>query len=320
MLSRAVRLISVSEEDFGALELLHILTQLLFEDEMRACVLCRATVRERLLELVGLLIKGIERLVETVRGGERGVPKESKEARGGSEAEASKQHSFNASAFGREDEGGGGGGGGGGGEGGVAAGAASAGAGEGASGKGNGSGGGGGGGGGVSAKTPDKSEKAAMKRSEAARRIGKRFQGVFRLLARLARDDARPLAAALYEKFGNTEQSREKLVLTLMMLTDSGLLPPAQDDEDRADRKWFGKVVGLLTQEGREELRAHLSKGAHAASNKELQQQLYDLQVRSRVTISMQDRENGCSLSRNCASANTDGGRVRRDDDSRRPL
>jgi hypothetical protein len=309
VLSRAVRLISVSEEDFGALELLHILNQLLFEDEMRACVLCRATVRERLLELVGLLIKGIERLVETARGGDRGVPKESKEAREAreaSEAEASKQHSLNASAFGREDEGGGG----------VAARAVSAGAGEGASSKGCG----GGGGDGVAAKTPDKSEKAAMKRSEAARRIGKRFQGVFRLLARLARDDARPLAAALYEKFGNTEQSREKLVLTLMMLTDSGLLPPAQDDEDRADRKWFGKMVGLLTQEGREELRAHLSKGAHAASNKELQQQLYDLQVSSRVTVSMQDRENGCSLSRNCSSANTDGGRVRRDDDSRRPI
>jgi len=40
---------------------------------------------------------------------------------------------------------------------------------------------------------------------------------------RLARDDARPLAAALYVKFGNTEQSREKLILSLMQITDSGI-------------------------------------------------------------------------------------------------
>ena len=97
-------------------------------------------------------------------------------------------------------------------------------------------------------KSPDKLEKAAMKRSEMTRRIGKRFLAVFRLLARLARDDARPLAAALYEKFGNTEQSREKLVLSLMVLTDSGLIPEARDDEDKADRKWFAKIVALLTQ------------------------------------------------------------------------
>lgn len=76
VLIRAVRLVSVSEEDFGALELLCILNQLLFEDEMRACVLCRASVREKLLDLVGLLIKGIERMVEMAKGAEQDKPKE----------------------------------------------------------------------------------------------------------------------------------------------------------------------------------------------------------------------------------------------------
>jgi len=216
VLSRAVRLVSVSEEDFGALELLHILNQLLFEDEMRACVLCRVSVRERLLELVGVLLKGLDRMVEMANGSSDRERHKDPEGSKGSPSASAKEEAGGCGGKGAET-----------------AGSAAA---------------GGGGGMGGAGKSPDKLEKAAMKRSEMTRRIGKRFLAVFRLLARLARDDARPLAAALYEKFGNTEQSREKLVLSLMVLTDSGLIPEARDDEDKADRKWFAKIVALLTQ------------------------------------------------------------------------
>ena len=78
--------------------------------------------------------------------------------------------------------------------------------------------------------------------TQVSSRISKRLLALFRLIARLARDDARPMAAALYEKYGNTEQSREKLILSLMQLVDCGLLPASSDAEDLADRKWYGQV------------------------------------------------------------------------------
>ncbi len=63
-----------------------------------------------------------------------------------------------------------------------------------------------------------------------------------------------------------------------MQLVDSGLLPAPCDAEDQADRKWYGQIVSLLTQDGREELKQYMSKGALAATSKELQQALVNLQ------------------------------------------
>ena len=311
VLTRSVRLISLSEDDLGALELQHILNQLLFEDEMRACVLCRVSVRDRLLELVGLLIKNVERMVDTVKQAKNEREREKERARlREQERELGQEHpnlapvpadtetaspaSERAEPPAAEEAHGVGDGGGGGGDGG----GGSSVAGEGDSGAGAGGGteggdaGAGRGGGSTSAsasassaskaqdgsKAQEKLERVAAKKRHISSRVSKRLLAVFRLLARLARDDARPLAAALCEKFGNTEQNRDKLILSLMQLIDSGLLPPPCDDEDRADRKWYSQTVALLTEDGREELTRYMSKGVHAASSKELQQALADLQ------------------------------------------
>ena len=223
VLTRTLRLVSVAEDDLGALQLLKILNQLLFEDEMRACILCRAPLRQRLLDVVAALIKGIERMVTASTEAQDKGDKGDKTAK--------------------------------------------------------------------TAKADKGKKKNAVRKL-----VSNRFVVLFRLLARLAREDARPVAAALYDKFGNTDSSREKLMLTLLMLTDSGLLPEAADDEDRTDRQWFGKLVGLLQPQGIDELKTHLSKGVHAASSKELQTVLTELQQ-----ANMEVADDAMSISNNLA-------------------
>jgi hypothetical protein len=245
VLVRAVRLVSVAEEDNGALQLLKILNQLLFEDKMRECVLCSASVRDKLLDLVGQLVKGIDRMIESAkdRSSSENKDHEGRDKHKQPRSDADEGSPASSPAGGSRAGGGG---------------SAVA---------------------GVS-RPVGKVGKADAKKSELRKILRGRFLALFRLLARLARDDARPVAGAIYAKFGNTEQAREKLILSLMQVTDSGLLrlTADEDEEDRRDKQWFGKLVALLTAEGIEDLKAHMSRGAHAASTKELQQALMNLQ------------------------------------------